>query len=156
MTDAIRIEGTRELIRKLREYPDKTGSVLRSATRDGMKPVQESAARRVPRGTKGHWYTSKGIAVQYLPPGYAKAHILRATFLSRDKQSATTIVGPHKYAWYASKFVEFGIPSRQYSAQPWLVPAFEANQQAAIDQVGKTIGKRIRAIARKHAGQKLK
>lgn len=152
-----KIHGIKELQAKLDAMGKgkKLSSVLRSAVRAGMNKVKSDAASRLitspnpdadtyAPGYLGH-QSYKG---NWLLPGFAKRHVKLETYVSRDKQSATAVVGPVKEAFYASQFVEFGIPSRGYSAHPWLVPAFSANRSLAISELTKKIQQRLVQLAR--------
>jgi hypothetical protein len=143
----------------------KLASVLRSAVRAGATRVRAVAASRLissPVGAaavehrrqsdqeytpdyKGHWSYDKN---RFLLPGYAQRHVIVKTYVSRDKNGATAAIGPTKEAFYASQFLEFGIPSRGYRASPWLASAFEENRVAATASVRKKIDARIRQLAR--------
>jgi hypothetical protein len=88
-----------------------------------------------------------------LTPGFAQRHVKVETFVSRDKRAAKAIVGPVKDAFYASQFVEYGIPARGYSAHPWLVPAFRANKDKSAQAVIKKINQRLVQLAKQKAAR---
>lgn len=158
------IQGIPELQAKLNAMGKggKLSSVLRSAVRAAVNVTKSAAESRLvqspqPTGEtysksyRGHWSYNK----IFLTPGYAKRHILVKTYVSRDKQSATAAVGPSREAFYASQFLEFGIPSAGYPPQPWLGPSFEANRRVMADATIKKINQRLRQLAKqKPAGVK--
>jgi hypothetical protein len=154
-----KIHGIPELQAKLTAMGKggKLASVLRSAVRAAVNKTKSDATARLvqspsPAGEtyrresyRGHWsYNKKRL----LFPGYAKRHVIVKTYVSRDKRSATAAVGPTKEAFYASQFLEFGIPSAGYPAQPWLGPSFEANRTMMADATIKKINQRLRQLAR--------
>ena len=155
------IKGVPELQAKLHAMGKggKLSSVLRSAVRAGMNPVKkdaESNVTRSPGGSakyhrayRGHWSFKRASGAEiWLQPGYASRHILIKTFASKDKSAAKAIVGPDKFAFYASAFLEFGVPSRGYSPQPWLKPALRANLQVSTDAAATKIEKRLIQLAK--------
>jgi len=149
------IKGARELIRTLEDMGKggKVAAVLRGAVRDGMKVTRVEAAGQLasmesrqekPQAHKAYPPRSRGLM---LMPGYAARHILMEVFISKDKQAAKAVVGPIKEAFYASAFVEFGVPAYGIPARPWLVPAFEDNRRYAENEIGRSIAKRVTKLA---------
>ena len=135
---------------------DKMLSLLRSGVRAGMVPVRKDAAARLVEsphqgiyapGYHGHWSYRKG-GRQFLLPGFAHRHVKTEVFASKDRTKAKAIVGPVREAFYASQFLEYGIPSRGYAAQPWLVPAFRKNRTFMIQDMKTKMQKRLLEIAR--------
>lgn len=138
--------GVAELSAKLEALTDKVkGEALRQSVREAAKPVAEAARARLPVGKRAH-KTYKGKLV---PPGYARMSLRLKTWVSRDKAAAVAMIGVAPDAYYALQFVELG--TSKMDAQPWLVPAFEANRSPMLTDVGTALRNRIERIARARA-----
>lgn len=153
-----KIQGIPELQAKLTAMGkgNKLASVLRSSVRAAVNKTKTDATARLVQSPstgetyrresyRGHWSYDKK---RFLFPGFAKRHVIVKTYVSRDKKSATAAVGPTREAFYASQFLEFGIPSAGYPAQPWLGPSFEANRTLMADATIKKINQRLRQLAK--------
>jgi HK97 gp10 family phage protein len=146
-------EGMAELELKLRELadPKKQAAVLRAAVREPMKEVMELArgnitAAGVSPGDRGLHKTYKGRLVSR---GFALRSIRMITKMSKDKQSASAILGVRKEAYYALQFHELG--TSKMRARPWLVPALEQSKDETVRGVGDILRKRIERIAKARA-----
>lgn len=153
------LHGVKDLERKLTAMGKgkKLSSVLRSAVRAGMNPVRAAAASALvaspASGFKYHrtYHGHMSYKGNWLLPGFAKRHVKIETFISRDKQAAKAIVGPVKEAFYASQWVELGMQSKGYPANPWLRPALHSNAGRALDAVSKAIARRLVQLAKQKA-----
>lgn len=72
--------------------------------------------------------------------------------MSKDKQSASALLGVRKEAFYALQFFELG--TAHISRKPWLTPAFYQSRSASVKGIGEVMLKRIESIARKRNGGK--
>lgn len=135
--------GVAQLTRQLKELGKlDDGKALRQAAREGMKPVFKAAQQAIPVGTKEH-RTYKGRLVG---PGFAKRNLKIVVSLSKDKQSATAILGVSAEAFYVVQFVELGTSNQ--AAQPWLRPAFYGNKQNEINGIARGLQKAIDKAAK--------
>lgn len=154
------LRGVPELTKKLAEYgPKVTGQVLRSTVGQAMRSVRaaaESNLAAMPSIQEERRAFTKTYRGNIKTPGYAARHVVQEAYISADKQSATAVVGVTPEAFYAVAFVEFGVPHYGVPPRPWLVPAYEANLSNVEQHVARTLERRIKSLARKHAGQKLK
>jgi len=152
-----KLTGTKELIEQLRllKGPKGMASALRAAVKDGMKPVRDDAAQQLEAMTKrAKPRPHRSYKKNWLPPGYAAEHIGIETFISKDKQAAKAIVGPDKEAFYASQFVELGVPAYGIPARPWLIPSMQANQSYSLGLVRKALQRKLALLTRKKAGKR--
>jgi len=146
-------EGLAELEKKLKELadPKKQAAVLRAAVREPMKQVMERAKANITAvgispGERALHKTYKGRLVSR---GFALRSIRMITKMSKDKQSASAILGVRKEAYYALQFHELG--TSRLRARPWLVPAFEQSKDDAVRDIGFVLRKRIERIAKARA-----
>lgn len=137
------LQGTAQLtaqLRKLGKLDD--GKTLRKVVRDAIRPAQKRAQALIPVGNRAH-RTYKGRLVG---PGFAKRNVVVITKLSKDKQSASALLGVRREAFYAVNFVEIG--TSIMAAQPWLRPAFSQTrseqEQAMKEGLRSAIFKAIR------------
>lgn len=139
------LEGVAELNRKLSELadPKENGRVLRASVAAALRQVQKDARASAPVGTVAH-KTYKGRLVA---PGFA-SRSLRVVTRIKDG-TATGRLGVRAEAFYALQFIELG--TAKIPRAPWLVPAFERQQDAALQAIGDTMRKRINKIAAKRA-----
>lgn len=142
------LEGVADLTKKLQELadPNETLKVLRSAVGAAMRKVQKDARARVPIGTVAH-KTYKGRLVA---PGFASRSLRVVTGADKGTGTATARLGVRAEAFYALQFIELG--TSKIPRTPWLVPAFEASQESALQEIGAQMRKRIEKIAAKRAG----
>lgn len=143
------LEGVAALDKQLAELGDKkaTASVLRSGVGSSMRKVAKAAKAKVPEGKEPH-RTYKGRLVA---PGFARRSIRVVTRVDKTGEKAYALLGVRKEAFYALQFIELG--TAYIPAQPWLVPAFEESRDESMQQIGKSMRKRIDKIAAKRAAQ---
>ncbi len=139
------LQGVAELNRKLSELadPKENGRVLRAAAGAAMRQVMKVARASAPVGKEPH-KTYKGRLVA---PGFASRSLRVVTSLREG--TATAKLGVRAEAFYALQFIELG--TSKIPRTPWLVPAFEQQQDPALKALGDTMRKRIDKIARKRA-----
>lgn len=125
---AFEIVGVDKLARQLKELGEVAGGrALRSALFTASLPVLREIQAAAPVGTQEH-RTKKGRLVA---PGFLRRNIRRKAILSRDKTTATVLVGPSNEAFYA-QFLEKGTST--ITARPFIEPAFARSAQAATDR----------------------
>jgi HK97 gp10 family phage protein len=145
---ASELQGVAELSAKLRALadPKQQAATLRAAVRTPMKKVEKRArgniARISPGKTELH-HTYKGRLVS---AGFASRSLRTITKMSRDKQSASALLGVRREAFYALQFFELG--TAYIPKQPWLVPAFEGMKEQSLREIGVVMRKRIEKIAK--------
>ena len=110
------------------------GKALRNAANRSMLPALKAARLAAPVASppytyEGHApvdpYPRKTYKGRLVTPGFARRSVARRSFLSRDKKTASIIIGVRPEAFYAISFGEFG-NSRQ-AAAPWLEPSFRSS-----------------------------
>lgn len=119
------IEGLDELLKKLDQLPLTAAKLyVARALRKGAEPVRVEAGSRAPRGDD--------------PPHLADTMI---TVVSEQTATgATARVGPSKKGFYGL-FQEIG--TSHHRAQPFLLPAYYARVDEAVEIIGKEIGDSI-------------
>lgn len=123
-----------------------SGNLIRGSVRAGMNAAKKAAKERIPVGTEAfRTYTGRLVA-----PGFASRNIKMITVLSKDKTTATAILGVSKEAYYAVQFVEMG--TSKMAAQPWLRPAFYATSGAQQEGMVAYLQKRFDKIAKSKDG----
>lgn len=124
------LQGVGELTLKLKKLGGlEDGKIIAKVVRRAIRPAEARARALIPVGKVSH-RTYKGKMVQ---PGFAKKSVRSIVFLSKDKKTASAILGVRKEAFYAVNFVEIG--TAKMAAQPWLRPAFRqtrAQQEAEL------------------------
>jgi HK97 gp10 family phage protein len=141
---ASNLAGLRDLTRRLRALGRlEDGKAIRAAVREAIKPALKRAKQTVPVGSYAH----KTYRGRLVGPGFLKRSIRVETVLSRDKQSASALLGVRREAFYGLQFVELG--TSKMPAQPWLIPAFEGTisdaEQALATSLSKAVDKAIGA-----------
>jgi len=149
-TRAVTVDGLRELDRALGELPKSTGkAVLRRTLKKAGQPIADDAEIKVPVLT-GALQISIGIGTK-LTRRQAKLH--RKMF-QNDKASAEVFVGAGGLAQATQ--AEFG--NEHQAAEPYMRPAWDANQDRALDiiasELGNEIMKAAQRLARKSAKRK--
>lgn len=136
------IEGMAELQRKLTALgnPRESQRLLRNSVAAGMRVVQKAAKAAVPVGTREH-ETYRGRLVA---PGFASRSLRVLSY--KTPEGAGAVLGVKAEAFYALQFIELG--TAKITARPWLVPAFVANKDAAIQKIMDHMRERIARIAR--------
>lgn len=144
----MRLEGARELERKLRELSDprKQLNVLRASVRNPMNKTAKVARSNIAKISPGKTLMHKTYKGRVVGAGFAARNIKVIVKTSKDKQSVTALLGVAKEAYYALQYFELG--TAYIPKQPWLVPAFEGQQDQMTKGVGDTLKKRIDGIAK--------
>jgi HK97 gp10 family phage protein len=145
--------GVAELTKQLAELadPKKQAAALRESVRKPMLDVKKVAEALIQSTgvSPGKAESHRSYKGDIITRGYASRNFRVITKMSRDKQSATAILGLRAKAFYASQFHELGtstLPKR-----PFLVPAFEQSKDAALRKIGATMRARIERIAKQRA-----
>jgi HK97 gp10 family phage protein len=144
-------EGIAELEKKLRELgdPKQQANTLRAAVRGPMREVMAQARVNISQVSPGDRGLHKTYRGRLVSRGFAARNIKMITKMSRDKQSASAILGVKTEAYYALQFHELG--TSKLRARPWLVPAFEQSKDDAVRQIGAVLRARIERIAKARA-----
>lgn len=150
MGNTVQVKGLRELGEAMRTLSDDINKkVSRQAVAAGAKLVRDDARRRAPRdsGNLQAAIVMKNLTRTKLTARYvvatrsgktADVKAGKAAARSGDK-AQRRLVG--KDAFYGA-FVEFG--TVKAPAQPFMRPAFEENQQAALDAIATRLAQRIK------------
>ena len=110
------------------------GKALRNAANRSMLPALKAARLAAPVASppytyEGHApvdpYPRKTYKGRLVTPGFARRSVARRSFLSRDRKTATVIIGVKQEAFYALVFGEFG--TSWQPARPWLEPSFRSS-----------------------------
>lgn len=105
MTEETRIDGLRDLDRKLGDLGKKLGiKTLRKAVRRAAAPVRSQIRIGVPIGTEAH-KTFKGRLVA---PTFLRRSIRLLTKLNRRRGSISAIIGVRREAFYGINFLDLG------------------------------------------------
>lgn len=153
---AAELEGLADLTKKLKELadPKEAKATLLASVRKPMQKVKDVAQANIsvvsPGLTEQHT-TYRGNLVY---AGFASRSLRVVVGISKDNQSVSARLGVRREAFYALSFFELGVPSRGIERRPWLVPAFESSQSAALRGVGEELKKRIERIAKKRMAGK--
>lgn len=146
------LEGAADLRAKLAQLArgNEMTNALRAGVRDPMKKVVLGRARTnlsaISPGRTPKHRTYKGNIVD---AGFALKSLKVVTRTNRMKTLFTAILGVAAEAFYVLQFFELG--TAYLPAHPWLVPAFEASQDAALRQLVETLRKAVDRIAKKRA-----
>lgn len=133
------VKGLKELNAKLKSIgPFVRDKVLSSAVNSGAQIIKRDAIARAPLDT-----------------GTLKRSIYVKRISERGNNEAAYIVGVRKGKKFRKKnqdafywtFVEFG--TKHFAAMPFLRPAFEANKEAALDKIKKTLAVGVDKFAAK-------
>lgn len=139
-------EGFSELDAQLDRLSDAVrGTVLRGAVRKAIQPALAQAKATIPVGTRVH----KTYAGREVSPGFSQRSVRIRVGLSKDRRMAFALLGVKAEAFYALNFVEFGVPTRQIAARPWLVPAMRNTRQQQVDALRAALEDLIKKAARK-------
>jgi HK97 gp10 family phage protein len=133
--------GLRDALNELKFRAAKNAITL--ASRHAAKIIQAEAQAAAPVGDVAH-KTYKGRLVA---PGFLKRGInVAVRYLSR-KGAVLAKIGPRREAFYGTQFLEIG--TSKMPKQPWLVPAYEAKKDEAVQVFVTTLRAAIaRAKAR--------
>lgn len=145
------LEGYAELTKKLRELadPKQQAAALRESVRKPMNDVKKVAQANIAKISPGKTELHRTYKGRLVSAGFASRSLKVVVKLSKDKQSATALLGVKKEAFYALQFHELG--TAYIPKNPWLVPAFESQKDPAVQKIGETLKKRIERIAKMRA-----
>ena len=123
----VQLLGTQQLVKSLKQFdPVLRKKLQRRATRKAAKPVQESAKSHVPVRTG---QLRKGIVIRSAKRKRSSP-IVGATVVT-PKRMRLGISDNDPY--YYPTIVEFGAPSRNIPARPYMRPAIEENKTKVKD-----------------------
>lgn len=141
------LTGVPQLVAQLRALQGlEDGKAIRAAVKFAIRPAVVKARETIPVGTQPH-KTYKGRIVA---PGFARRSIKVATFISKDKQSATAVIGVKAEAYYATQFLELG--TSKMAARPWLRPAMTATADEQLKRLSTGLSRAIARLAKKRGG----
>ena len=163
----VSVSGFRELERALAELPKATGrNVLRRTLTKAAQPIAEKARELVPVD-QGDLKQSISVSARIknkvgnaefaaaMRAGLGKAAAVRAMRDARRADGgsfAEMFVGPAVPQGFYGHLVEFG--TRRTTAQPFMRPAWDAEQRAALDIIKAELGNEIILAARRVARSK--
>lgn len=149
------VEGFENLRAALKELGDLSSaegkSLLRASVAGPGKKVLNKAMANIARISPGKTPLHRTYLGRLVSQGFASRNIKMRVRVDAKRGTAVALIGVVKEAFYALSFFELGLPSRGIARQPWLVPALENQQSTAINDVGASMLKRIKAIAKKRA-----
>jgi len=160
------VQGLADLEKQLAKFGKELASKrLRSALRESAKPIQEAAKRNVPEAERSYWSRQKGGGYKRVAPGRLKRSIKTRTIVKPGIVWAfvgARAVGKSKDVFYQN-FVEFGTrPHRMKrgrhpgaEAQPFLRPAYKANEASFLEMFKQKIKRKIDLLARQRARGKI-
>lgn len=122
-----------------------TGKALRAAVRAGGNVVKKAAQARIPVGSEPH----KTYKKRLVAPGFAKRSVRVVTKLDKTGEKASASIGVRREAFYATQFIELGVPSRGIAPRPWLRPAMHSTQEAQQQALGAALKRAILRAAKK-------
>lgn len=145
------LEGYAELSKQLSALadPKQQASALRESVRKPMNQVKKAAQASIAQISPGKTDIHRTYKGRLVGAGFASRSLRVVVKMSKNKQSATALLGVRKEAFYAVQFHELG--TAYISKRPWLVPAFEAQKDPAIRGIGDVLKKRIERIAKMRA-----
>ena len=127
----MKLEGKEALLRKLRDMPNNLARKhLRKAARAGGEVIAERAGDIAPRAPGA--------------PDLAE-NITVSEVRTDDTLSVAVAIGPARGFFYGG-FQEFG--TKNHGAQPFMRPAFDSEQQHALEEAGKVIWEGLSEDAR--------
>lgn len=139
------LEGVAELDRKLAEMGKAvTGKALRAAVRAGGNVVKKAAQAKIPKGEQMH-RTYKGRIVA---PGFSSRNVRVVTKLDKTGEKASAAIGVRKEAFYATQFVELGVPAHGIAARPWLRPAMAETRDMQQTAIAQALKRQVERAAR--------
>jgi hypothetical protein len=140
------VKGLRELSRKLSQLDAKSGGkILRSAAMRSTLPAFKAIKAAAPKSDRSFPHkTHKG---RWVAPGFLSRSVARKSRLSRDKRTATVLLGVKPEAFYGLQFVELGTSKQR--RQPWLEPNFRRSRHAVVARFGDIMRQKILQVARR-------
>jgi len=152
---SIKVEGLSDLGKTMLELKDNVAKrIIRKAVKAGAEVVVKAAkSNSLKTKDSGDMYDAIGSRrdVRSSRPGLE----FRATGIFKVKggtyantkanvragrKGGSFLVDPPTFYW---KFIEFGAPSRNFPAQPFLVPAFDATKGEQINEVKRVLHEEI-------------
>lgn len=148
------LEGYAALSKQLKELADpKAGlNALKESVRKPMRSVLKVAQANIAAISPGAADIHRTYKGRYVGAGFAARSLKVEVRASKDKSSASALLGVKREAFYAVQFFELG--TAKIAKHPWLVPALESSKDSAIKGVGEVLKKRIETIAKKRAASK--
>ena len=132
------LKGFQELQKALKDLGAEAGGKdLRAALMQASLPAFKQARANAPVGEVPH-RTYRGRLVA---PGFGRRSVARKSRLSRDKSTATVMIGVKPEAYYMVAFVEIG--TSKMPKQPWLEPALRSTQTEVVDRFKDRLRRRI-------------
>jgi HK97 gp10 family phage protein len=122
----VEILGDDELLRSLQALGEAASEVLTPAVLAGAGVVAEAAERKAPRRTD---FLSEHIVVE---------------IVEEEDDMVVAAAGPHKDAFWGI-FQELGTP--HHSAQPFLRPALDENEEKIAQEIGAEAWKALKKVA---------
>ena len=152
MAEYMKIEllGADELNDTIKKLPKELAEkVYLQALRKGSNMVRDKAKERAPYGRdfSKRSYTKKRKGIERTELFKLRDQIKVTVTTKTDISFAIAV---HIGAAYWGMFQEFG--TSKMSARPWFRPAFDETVQAALDTIGKELGKGIERAATRLAG----
>jgi hypothetical protein len=151
----IRVEGADRVSQMLKTLPAEVerqgGNAIRSALRDALKPMQAAAQAGVDRitatpnvggveVTTGLLRESIVIRRGRMPPGVkGERYLLRVSRKRYGENRGRNVTTPQ-----VGRLLEYGWEN--YTAQPWLRPAYEAEKAATAQRAVSSAEQRLQAI----------
>lgn len=153
MAQRQQLEGAAELTAKLRELasPKEQASTLRASVRDPMRKVMAKFQVNLAALSPGDRQIHRTYKGRLVTSGFAARSVRMLVKMSRDKQSATAILGVLAEAFYILQFFELGTSKIQQ--HPTLEPAFRSSESSMLQGVADTMKKRIDRIAKKRGAR---
>lgn len=139
--------GARELSAKLTAMadPKKAAQALKASVAKPMQKVARVARGNLTRISPGKAPFHRTYQGRLVSAGFASRNVIVRTSINRSKTAAFAQLGVRKEAFYAINFFELGTAT--IGAQPWLVPAFDAQRSATLSGVTAS----LRESVTKHA-----
>lgn len=147
MADTQNLTGFKELAEALKALGPKVAkNGLRRATSAGAAIVRNEARKRAPVDT-GELKRDIMMKRERDARGGDTTGAVYVVYVRAGKKSraAGKKRNVHRDSFYW-KFLEFG--TQKMAAKPFLRPAFEANKEAAVEAIGKSLDETIQAAAR--------
>ncbi len=153
MADTTHVKGLDDLLRALGELPNRIQkNVMRSALRAGAVPIAEAARQHVPTHTgqlKASIRVDGGILKDGSPVAFVKAGARFTVYAigkkgrkTKGKYKTVGADGSVKYhAAYYAAWIEFGTAKAR--AKPFMRPAFDGRQAAALQTIGDYVAQRL-------------
>tara|TARA_R100000951_G_scaffold90032_2_gene78185 strand:- start:6579 stop:7016 length:438 start_codon:yes stop_codon:yes gene_type:complete len=134
------VEGLEEAINGYRELAQATQwKILSQATAAAGRKIAKRAKRNAPVGSVAKMAYDNSML---LAAGYGRTTVKAVRFRRRYDNVALVGIGPNKFAYYLSSFVEKGHAVRGGGfkpADPWLKPAISQTEKEAVQAFERKI-----------------